>query len=120
MSARVAGLALMLLSLAAGAADCERLATADAFDQLAGRMQTEPRRAEAMLGACGLDYETLRRQHCDRAYSHEDLQFIYAHCPDEAWSLARAQCERNTGSESARYAEFCRAFKSGRAPDLRR
>jgi hypothetical protein len=45
--------------------------------------------------ACGLAFEALRARQCGRAYSGQDLEFLLRHCRDEAWSLARAQCDRN-------------------------
>jgi hypothetical protein len=53
---------------------------------------------------------------CQLAYQHEDLNYVYAHCPFEAWALARAQCERADETVSPRYTAFCKAFKTGRAP----
>jgi len=53
---------------------------------------------------------------CSAAYRHEDLAFVYRHCPFEAWALARAQCERGDETVAPRYAAFCRDFKNGRAP----
>ncbi|MDD5388812.1 MAG: hypothetical protein PHD37_05675 [Gallionellaceae bacterium] len=47
---------------------------------------------------------------CRRAYTRQDLDFLLAHCRFEAWSLARAQCERTLDSISPRYAAFCKAF----------
>ena len=61
------------------------------------------------------DVEALARQ-CNQAYRHEDLAFVYQHCPYEAWALARAQCERGDESVAERYKVFCKAFKAGRAP----
>jgi hypothetical protein len=68
------------------------------------------------LAACGLDYALLRYQHCQRAFRRENLNYVLRYCPEEAWSLARAQCERNSDSVSSRYAEFCHQFYSGQAP----
>jgi hypothetical protein len=59
--------------------------------------------------------ETLARQ-CSQAYHQEDLAFVYQHCPEEAWALARAQCERADETVAERYKAFCRAFKTGEAP----
>ncbi len=60
-----------------------------------------------------------RARACSRAYQREDLDFVYRHCPFEAWALARAQCERGDESVAERYAAFCRDFKNGRAPAAR-
>ncbi|MDD4881186.1 MAG: hypothetical protein PHX10_06365 [Gallionellaceae bacterium] len=59
--------------------------------------------------------ETPARQ-CHLAYRQENLPYILEHCPEEAWALARAQCERNSDSVSSRYAEFCHRFYTGTAP----
>lgn len=53
---------------------------------------------------------------CGRAYRAEDQAYLLANCPEEAWALARAQCERSADTVSPRYAEFCQLFHSGRAP----
>ncbi|MDR3393700.1 MAG: hypothetical protein P4L70_01730 [Parasulfuritortus sp.] len=58
---------------------------------------------------------SLARQ-CQEAYHRQDLGFVLQNCPEEAWALARAQCERSDETISERYAAFCRAFKSGQAP----
>ena len=99
---------------------CRRLGEPESFALLTDRWQSDRVATQAALAACALDYDGLHAHLCSQGYNHEDLVFVYRHCPDEAWSLARAQCERNTGSESPRYAEFCRDFKSGRAPTLGR
>lgn len=116
----------VVLSLLAGLAQAEgvspdRAACADlesqgpdAFSRLAERLQADRQTGAGVdldrLAACGLDYETLRRRQCGRAYSQQNLEFLLRHCRDEAWSLARAQCERNLDTISPRYAAFCRAF----------
>ncbi len=61
------------------------------------------------------DSESLARQ-CSQAYHQQDLDFVFQHCPEQAWALARAQCERGDEAISERYAAFCRAFKTGQAP----
>jgi hypothetical protein len=97
-------------------ATCAELASQgpDAFSRMAERLDAE-RRAGGVtdrdrLAACGLDFEVLRARQCGRAYSGQNLEFLLRHCRDEAWSLARAQCERNLDAISPRYAAFCRAF----------
>jgi hypothetical protein len=65
------------------------------------------------LSTCGFDYSTLLDRYCQKAYRLEDVAFILRHCPNEAWSLARAQCERNLDSISPRFYELCIHF--GRA-----
>jgi hypothetical protein len=86
----------------------------EAFSRLAERVEAERRAGGGAdtdrLAACGLDYEALRERQCGKAYSAQNLEFLLRHCRFEAWSLARAQCERNLDSISPRYADFCRAF----------
>ena len=86
----------------------------DAFSRLAEKLEAEHRSGSATiagrLATCGLDYQTLRERQCRRAYDRQNLEFLLSHCREEAWSLARAQCERNLDSISPRYAAFCRAF----------
>jgi len=62
------------------------------------------------LNACGVDYPALHDRQCQKAYRYEEVDFILRHCPDEAWSLARAQCERNLDSISPRYFGLCSHF----------
>jgi len=57
----------------------------------------------------------LARQ-CSEAYHKEDLTFVYQNCPEEAWALARAQCERGDETVSERFKAFCHLFKTGQAP----
>ena len=52
----------------------------------------------------------LRYQQCQKAFRHEDVAYVLRECPDEAWSLARAQCERNLDGIAPRYYELCRKF----------
>lgn len=73
-------------------------------------------RAAETLGACGLDYQALRYRQCQQAFRRENLDFVLRYCPEEAWSLARAQCERQADTVTSRYAEFCRLFHTGTAP----
>jgi hypothetical protein len=86
----------------------------DAFTRLAQRLEAERQAGGGAiadrLAACGLDYATLRERQCGMAYRQQNLEFLLRHCREEAWSLARAQCERNLDSISPRYAAFCRAF----------
>lgn len=100
---------------------CVRLETLNLgdFDQLADRVKAErgtavsamrPVKLEAAFSACGLDFQTLRSQQCLKAYRQESLGIVGKHCPDEAWALARAQCERSSDTVSGRYAEFCHGF----------
>ena len=86
----------------------------DAFSHLSERLEAERQTGGVtdrnLLAACGLDYEALRERQCGRAYSGQNLEFLLRHCRDEAWSLARAQCERSLDTITPRYAKFCRAF----------
>lgn len=76
-------------------------------------LQTAPALAEETAPSV----ETANRAElCRKAYSREDLPYVLEHCPEEAWALARAQCERSEDTVIPRYAEFCRLFHSGRAP----
>lgn len=70
----------------------------------------EARRLAAAMAACGLDYDGLRERQCQAAFRREDVGFVLGHCPYEAWSLARAQCERNLDTISPRYYELCKRF----------
>ena len=86
----------------------------DAFSHLTLRLQAQRQAGGTAdierLSACGLDEEMLRQRQCSKAYDQQNLEFLLRHCQYEAWSLARAQCERNLDSISPRYAAFCRAF----------
>lgn len=66
-------------------------------------------------GTASPDADAQVRQ-CSQAYRQENLPYILEHCPEEAWALARAQCERNADSVSARYADYCHRFYTGTAP----
>ncbi len=55
-------------------------------------------------------------QQCQQAFNQENLPFVLKHCPEEAWSLARAQCERSMDTVSPHYADFCHLFYTGNAP----
>jgi hypothetical protein len=68
------------------------------------------------FAACGLDFDAMHYRQCQKAYRREDLNFVIAYCPGEAWSLARAQCERQPDTVSPRYVKFCNLFYSGKAP----
>lgn len=68
------------------------------------------------FAACGLDFDTLHYRQCQKAYRRENLDFILTYCPGEAWSLARAQCERQPETVSRRYERFCDMFYNGKAP----
>ncbi len=59
-------------------------------------------------------------QQCRHAYRQENLPFVLQHCPEEAWALARAQCEREADTVAPRYAEFCQLFYTGTAPSYGR
>ena len=105
------------LAQAEGRADpasCAELASPEpaAFDRLAAGMaaETQSRVLGERLAACGLDYEVLHQRQCDKAYTRQNLEFLLRYCRFEAWSLARAQCERNLDSITPRYAAFCKAF----------
>jgi hypothetical protein len=86
----------------------------EAFERLAERLDAERKLGGGVnldrLAACGLDVEVLRQRQCGKAYSQQNLEFLLRRCRYEAWSLARAQCERSLDTISPRYAEFCRAF----------
>jgi hypothetical protein len=115
-----------LLSLMTGIAAAEDMVSAqavcaalaqqgpDAFSQLAVQLEAEQEQGGGVnmdrLAACGLDYDTLRQRQCNRAYDQQNLEFLLRYCRFEAWSLARAQCERGLDTISPRYVEFCRAF----------
>ncbi len=62
------------------------------------------------LKACKLDFAALQYNQCQAAYRREELGYILRSCPNEAWSLARTQCERNLETISPRYYELCRRF----------
>ncbi|HEX8979418.1 MAG TPA: hypothetical protein VF811_06880 [Parasulfuritortus sp.] len=68
----------------------------------------------AVETATGQD-DSMARQ-CSLAYRRQDLHFVLAHCPEEAWALARAQCERQADSVAPAYVEFCSRFYDGTAP----
>ncbi|OIO78457.1 MAG: hypothetical protein AUJ86_05470 [Hydrogenophilaceae bacterium CG1_02_62_390] len=55
-------------------------------------------------------------QQCRQAYRQENQMFVLDNCPEAAWALARAQCERQANSIAPRYVEFCRRFYTGTAP----
>ena len=57
-----------------------------------------------------------RSRQCQQAYGQGNLPYILEHCPEEAWALARAQCERAADTVSPRYADFCHLFYTGKAP----
>jgi len=117
---------VVLLSLMTGIAAAENLAPnravcaelvnqgPEAFERLAEQLDAEQKLGGGVnldrLAACGLDVETLRQRQCGRAYSQQNLEFLLRYCRYEAWSLARAQCERSLDTISPRYTEFCRAF----------
>lgn len=86
----------------------------EAFSQLAQQLEAELKQGgganTSQLAACGMDYDTLRRRQCNKAYDKQNLDFLLRYCRYEAWSLARAQCERGIDAISPRYLEFCRAF----------
>ena len=117
---------VVLLSLMTGIAAAENLApdTAlcaelvnqgpEAFSHLVEQLEAEQKLGGGVnmdrLATCGLDYEALRQRQCGKAYSQQNLEFLLRHCRYEAWSLARAQCERSLETISPRYVEFCRTF----------
>ncbi len=85
------------------------------FESLAVMFDKAPDGAEARgmaaaLSACGLDYAGLHDRQCQAAFRREEIDFVLRHCSYEAWSLARAQCERNLDTISPRYHELCRRF----------
>jgi hypothetical protein len=86
----------------------------EAFSQLAEQLEAEQELGGGAntdrIAACGLDYDTLRQRQCNKAYNKQNLEFLLRYCRFEAWSLARAQCERGLDTISPRYREFCRAF----------
>ncbi len=124
MERRFLALALLALTTACAAAEdsvpvpaaCAGLATLepDAFSHLAQQVEAEQQQGGgpvmARLAACGVDFDALRQRQCNKAYTRQNLEFLLRYCRYEAWSLARAQCERSLDSISPRYAEFCRAF----------
>jgi hypothetical protein len=106
---------------------CSLLANLDAdkFERLAAEPKAEHegrglRRRNMTLPeafvACGLDFDMVHYRHCQKAYRQENLEFVSRYCPGEAWSLARAQCERSPETVSIRYRTFCDLFYSGKAP----
>jgi len=103
-------------NLAPDSAGCTELESQgpEAFSRLVEQLETETKLGGGAsldrLAACGLDVEVLRQRQCGKAYSQQNLEFLLRHCRYEAWSLARAQCERSLDTISPRYAEFCRAF----------
>lgn len=124
MGKRLAGLVLLGLVTGAVWAEepvpdqgvCAGLASQgpDAFSQFAEQFEAEQKQGGGAnmdrLAACGLDYDALRQRQCNRAYNQQNLEFLLRYCRYEAWSLARAQCERGLDTISPRYVEFCRAF----------
>jgi hypothetical protein len=103
-------------NLAPDQAGCASLAQQgpEAFTHLAQQLEAEQKRGGGAstdrLAACGLDYDSLRQRQCNTAYNRQNLEFLLRYCRYEAWSLARAQCERGLDTISPRYVEFCRAF----------
>jgi hypothetical protein len=100
----------------------------EAFDRLADRVKSEdaaPNRARsgittrAALSACGLDYDTLLARQCRAAYRQIDQGFLLRHCPAEAWSLGRAECERTPDTISPDFKDYCWYFNNGKAPLLK-
>jgi hypothetical protein len=124
MGKRMVGVALLSVMTGIAAAEnhapdpavCAALAHQgpDAFSQLAEQLEAEPQQGGGVntdrLAACGLDFDTLRQRQCNKAYNQQNLEFLLRYCRYEAWSLARAQCERGLDTISPRYLEFCRAF----------
>lgn len=86
----------------------------EAFERMAEQLDAERKLGGGVnldrLAACGLDIEVLRQRQCGKAYNQQNFEFLLRRCRYEAWSLARAQCERSLDTISPRYAEFCRAF----------
>jgi hypothetical protein len=106
---------------------CNQLANLDPeeFERLAAKPKGESGNARRHPGkmtvpeafaACGLDFDTIHYRHCEKAYRQENLDFVSNYCPGEAWSLARAQCERSPETVSSRYVRFCNLFYTGKAP----
>lgn len=106
---------------------CARLANLDAaeFAKLSSHLRAGSegaRQPEEKLNvldafaACGLDFDMLHYRQCQQAFRQENLDFVLSYCPGEAWSLARAQCERRPETVSSRYAQFCARFYKGMAP----
>ncbi|MBI1284541.1 MAG: hypothetical protein GC183_09435 [Thiobacillus sp.] len=97
-------------------ADCAALLSLgpEAFSQLVQQLEVEQKQGGGVnldrLAACGLDDEALRQRQCGKAYNQQNLEFLLRYCRYEAWSLARAQCERALDTISPRYVDFCRAF----------
>lgn len=119
------GFAVVIWAGLAQAADtaelCNRLATEkepEAFTSLARELQTATHRASMVeaFGSCGLDYALLKYEHCQRAFRRQELVYLLKYCPEEAWSTARAQCERNADTVSPRYLDYCNKFYTGMAP----
>jgi len=118
----MAGLAWWLPGLASGAEKlCDDLAQVrdpavfiqklDALKAATG--ETSP---EGALATCGLDYAQLKYEHCQRAFRRQDLDYLLQYCPEQAWSTARAQCERTAASVSPGFTDFCHKFYTGTAP----
>jgi hypothetical protein len=85
------------------------------FESVFMRFESAPdshdaRQMSAALQACGLDHADLLYRQCQSAFRQQEIGFVLRHCPSEAWSLARAQCERNLDSISPRYYELCAHF----------
>lgn len=57
-----------------------------------------------------------KEKQCRQAYRDQDLSFVLKHCPEEAWALARAQCEREPEKVKPAYVDFCNRFYTGAAP----
>ncbi len=97
----------------------------EAFDRLADRVKSEdasPNRARGgitireALSACGLDYDTLLARQCRVAYRQIDQGFLLRHCPEDAWTLGRAECERPPDDVSPEFKDYCWYFQNGQAP----
>jgi len=124
MGKRLVGIALLSVMTGFAAAEnlvpdqavCAGLAQQgpEAFTQMAQQLEAEQKLGGGAntdrIAACGLDYDTLRQRQCNRAYNQQNLEFLLGYCRFEAWSLARAQCERGLDTISPGYREFCRAF----------
>lgn len=55
-------------------------------------------------------------EQCRVAYRHQNLPFLLERCPEEAWALARAQCEREADKVRPGFVEYCQQFYAGKAP----
>lgn len=106
---------------------CKHLANLEAgeFEKLSAPLKAENEGAPQPEGklnvpdafvACGLDFDTIHYRQCQQAFRQENLDFVLDYCPGEAWSLARAQCERRPETVSRRYERFCDRFYKGMAP----